>query len=1270
MKKYKLLPALLTISLILTEPFLAIQASAAPSDTDSASDSAESAEDAPAQTETIKIDTAEDFIKFADNCHLDSWSVNKIISLQKDIDLSGTAFETIPVFAGTFEGNGHTISGFRTADQGYVVGLFRYIQQGGMVRDLTVQGNVTATNEQECIGGICGINHGTIRTCSFRGIVSGQNTVGGICGTNYGTITNCLSYGRITGFYSTGGTVGVNHGIISFCRNSAGINNNADWVEEDDEMGTGIFFSFQASEDSIDLYSGVDTGGIAGYSDGQIECCENFGTIGYEHTGYNIGGIAGRQSGLVSLCTNGGEIYGRKDVGGIVGQMEPDIEVDEAQSLRNAVNKLHDLIEQTLDDMHASKDVLKSDLDDLGAYGDNALSSGDAMVSQMTDFVDDNMKQTQAITDRIDYVMDMIPGIMDDIVASEEAFGRANDAIGKLADDLDIMSAVDGPYNETDYDRIALLSTVGGQVSVNSRNPAEGDTVEITVTPESGYELDTDKFSVSGADGVSYTPAGAESTGGTYSFTMPAANVSVEAWFTASAAASTDITLSSNLSGSASCQKDDNDYTLTIRPDTGYDLNGDPVITVDGAPLTSEQLACVHMQDGSYQYSFTATSTPSAEITFVKLDKKDTLDVSTDSLQASIDELRQNAAQAERCMEELRALQEADPSDTSAIEAKAAELSDYLNQMSASATTALSECGTIYSVLAPYMQDAAEAAADDIEQATAEIHGMLDSLRSACQTIRVIFNHLSLQPDIRFATLGPEFDASREDLHQQLIGISDALKSLSDNAAGYSDIVNEDLKAVNDQLNVVFNLLADRLTDSTEASVEELYEDADAEDIESIRTGRAEFSVNNGIIKGDINIGGIAGSMAIDEEDPEDNAAGSVNYEVGSHFITKCIISDSVNNGYITAKKDGAGGIVGYMRHGIVANCEGYGNIESTEGDYVGGIAGESFTIIQDCYALCSVSGAKDVGGIAGYASTLQDCYAIVSTQATVGRVGAIAGEIADDADGNVSGNRYVGDDVYGIDNISYADMAEPISYNELLLSAEYLPTEFWHLKVTYRIEDTYLGTEEVKYGESLANLHYPKIPDREGFYGVWPDLSDQVMKGNLLIDGSYMDTVTVVESSEKAAGESAAWQKPYALVEQAFTQDTVLNAELSDREPPHEANGRSYVIYDISLDNSGIGDKDAFAIRLLNPYGEKVKIYGLTDGEWHELEGKVRGQYLQVDMTGPQESFCIIDTKIDVLLIIILTAAGIACAAILFLFVRMSKRMNGKIAARFKRRR
>ena len=346
--------------------------------------------------------------------------------------------------------------------------------------------------------------------------------------------------------------------------------------------------------------------------------------------------------------------------------------------------------------------------------------------------------------------------------------------------------------------------------------------------------------------------------------------------------------------------------------------------------------------------------------------------------------------------------------------------------------------------------------------------------------------------------------------------------------------------------------------------------------------------------------------MSIDEEDPEESAAGNVDYQPGRKYFTKCMITGSVNEGYITAKKDGAGGIVGYMRHGIVMDCEGYGSVESTEGNYVGGICGESFTVIQRCYALCSASGGKNVGGIAGFADTLKDCRAIVDCRALAGRKGAIAGQTADyedalnEEEARVSGNYYVGDDLYGIDNISYTGVAEPVSY-ETLLTLEGLPTQFRHLKVTYRVEDQYLGSEEVRFGESLSKLNYPTIPEKEGFYGVWPDCSDQIMKGSLMITGMYKEDVTVVQSGEKLASEEGKLrEKPYALVEQRFTEETVLNAVPGSRMPPEQAKGKEYVIYDITLENAGISGEETFALRLLNPY-EDAQVWGYQDGSWTE---------------------------------------------------------------------
>jgi hypothetical protein len=538
----------------------------------------------------------------------------------------------------------------------------------------------------------------------------------------------------------------------------------------------------------------------------------------------------------------------------------------------------------------------------------------------------------------------------------------------------------------------------------------------------------------------------------------------------------------------------------------------------------------------------------------------------------------------------------------------------------------LTDVMEIEKVLEPYVTSAAKIASDDADKASEAARNTIDSLKSANNNLKSMVNYINAQEDLRFTTLGDDFDTVKETFHNNLKGISSSIKSLSDNASAYTDVVNNDLKSVSDQLNVVFNLLADRVTEVEDLDLDDLYKDVSDEDIEAITTGRVEYCENNGVIQGDINIGGIAGSMAIDDEDPEDSAAGNAEYKLGRSYIAKCLIIGSVNNGYITAKKDGAGGVCGYMNHGVIVDSEGYGKVESSEGDYAGGICGQSLTIIRNCYALCSVSGGQYVGGIAGYADTLTGCYAMVDVTAENGRAGAIAGQVSsyeevgtDEVNSGVSGNYFVNDELYGIDNISYVGVAEPITYQELL-QVENIPTEFWHLQVIYWIEDTYLGSEEVKYGDTLDNLTYPEIPQKEGYYGVWPDVTGRTVNGTVVVEAEYKDNVTVVKST------GVDDEKALALVEDIFTEDTVLIAKKVEMDAPAETVGKNYVVYDLSLEDDALSDTDTFAVRLLNPYDDNAIVYAYIDGNWQELDSKVRGQYLQVEMQGTQQYFCILD--------------------------------------------
>ncbi len=294
-----------------------------------------------AQDDILHISTVEDLKAFAVNCTLVEYSVGLKVQLDNDLDLEGKAFYPIPSFSGSFDGGGHTISNFVLATDGSHQGFFRYLQKEGSIVNLNLEGRVEPDNSRCQVGGLVGTSYGTIENCTFKGKVSGMNYVGGLVGENYGSIKDCKVEGSVSGKRFTGGIAGYSCGSIKNCENRSEVNTgiSAGGLEIDKLNVEGL--TLTGAEDT-DVVS--DSGGIVGFSSGTVEGCMNLGAVGYPHYGYNVGGIAGRQSGYISSCSNLGEIYGRKDVAGIVGQMEPYLKLLSSASLADEIRTLQAMI--------------------------------------------------------------------------------------------------------------------------------------------------------------------------------------------------------------------------------------------------------------------------------------------------------------------------------------------------------------------------------------------------------------------------------------------------------------------------------------------------------------------------------------------------------------------------------------------------------------------------------------------------------------------------------------------------------------------------------------------------------------------------------------------------------------------------------------------------------------------------------------------------------------------------------------------------------------
>ena len=125
-------------------------------------------------------------------------------------------------YTGTFDGQGHTISGLYFNDASTMrVGLFGYLGSNGEIKNVGVIGSYLRGDVS--VGGVCGFNEGGTITGSYNaGTVSGKTYVGGVCAVNKGgKIIGCYNIGTVIGVDSVGGVSGWNDsGTITGCYNT------------------------------------------------------------------------------------------------------------------------------------------------------------------------------------------------------------------------------------------------------------------------------------------------------------------------------------------------------------------------------------------------------------------------------------------------------------------------------------------------------------------------------------------------------------------------------------------------------------------------------------------------------------------------------------------------------------------------------------------------------------------------------------------------------------------------------------------------------------------------------------------------------------------------------------------------------------------------------------------------------------------------------------------------------------------------------------------
>lgn len=1113
--------------------------------------------------DTVVIRTVSDLIELAKNCTLDTWSQGKTVQLEADLDLSGSGFTAIPTFGGTFNGNNHTISGLSITVDGSHLGLFRYLQPGGRVSSLTVRGTVAPGGSAEQVGGIVGCNQGTLSLCSFTGTVKGSADVGGIVGVNEttGRVTGCISIAYVSGKLRTGGVAGKNDGIILSCTNLGSINialsdGNITLEELDPDSILEDLDVSRPGTSGTNSSGQQDTGGIAGYSSGVIQSCTNSGPVGYAHVGYNVGGVAGRQTGLLSGCTNSARIQGRKDVGGIVGQSEPDILIFGSgvlSDIRSASDRLSSLVDQAVSHAELYTGNISERLSEVGSHAGNARDDAQNLLDRTGDLLDGNIDAVNDLSVSVTGALDRISPAMDGL----------SDAAGKMAELAEDLEPV--------MDSLADASDGGQQLADDLRRAMESLQTAVrqarTALDQIRDALNGLRSSVVSGDSAAADQSLTELAGGMADLAGALHSVS-----------DAQQKLAGAMAGSADLEKVPGDALRAMAESVGR--AGDAMENISSAVSALKGLDFLSVDLSAVLRDLS--------------DAMDTLSGSADSLQAALEQLRRSAG---------------DVSDVGgALKAAFRQLADL---------------------------------SDDAGETAGLLSLSVDKLRAAVDYLR------QTGP----VTLTPVDDAYRAAgtrLFDDFTGISDSLSALNNSVTNASDTLLADLRAINGQFNVLMGLVIDALTDlqdGIDADPSQWVADTSGENVAAQTMGKVELCTNSGIIEGDRNVGGILGSIAIEYAlNPEDD--GSLNLSFGTIYETKSVVLSCVNQGSVTGRKNCVGGVVGRMDLGFLSACQNYGNVESTGGGYVGGIAGQTASTLETSYAKCSLSGKSFVGGIAGCGGTVRGCAAICLISDAAECFGAVAG-YADELDDIVQ-NYYIDTGVGGVDSVSYDGHAQsaPLSF---LQSLEGVPDEFTAFRLILRADGRVIQTIPFTFGQRLSRIELPPPPEKEGFFGVWPVPGNDTPHTDVVLDVEYSPWLTVISSSQ-ADGD-----RPLALADGRFTSQAVLAVTDSARSAPVGASPNARV-WDVILTGTGAEDNSVFPLRLLCPGGGTVRVW--RDGGWQVPDPQVNGSYMIVEMHGTAETFCIEPaSSVPAALIAAIAAAILAVLLLLVLVTKLVKK-------------
>ena len=520
--------------------------------------------------------------------------------------------------------------------------------------------------------------------------------------------------------------------------------------------------------------------------------------------------------------------------------------------------------------------------------------------------------------------------------------------------------------------------------------------------------------------------------------------------------------------------------------------------------------------------------------------------------------------------------------------------------------------------------------------------------------------------------------------------VSAQMGSISYSVTGDSDVILSDVQDINNNLGALSGTAVQALSllSGAESSADILVDDSGKAEGEEIVLGKIADSANAGSVYGDNNVGGICGSISIENDlDPEGELSANTNSLIQNQISLRAVIVKCVSRGAVTARHECAGGVAGKMDFGLISSCASYGPVSIEDGDYAGGVCGLCYGRVASSCAKGSLSAKKYVGGIVGNgysarggeekSSEVSGCYALVEILDSPQFAGAISGG----GDGVYSLNYFVPAGYAALDKLSIHGQAEPMDY-ETFAAVENLPEEMRRFTLRFVVEGETVKELTFRYGDSFDRSVFPKIERRDGAYAVWnrSDLSD--LRFDTTVTAEYRMDETVLRSADSRADGRAVvyvdgrFQQGDSLrLEQLPVADgdlqmfstgwrgTVreqLRSIFREGEPDYSIPVSVAERLRVCFPDDGLAEH---TLRYLTPDGEtkNYRVYLASDGGWQRLHPGRFGSYYLVTVPGTEAELALVATIQSWWVVAYIAAALVLMALIILAVIKLRKLLRAR---------